>query len=400
MKNIKNDIRGLNLKIEDLSTKRYDEYNKHYIYKDFLSEVNNKEIGQFFTGNIDYIELKLSDVDDIVNTDQMCEMLESFIDENDILHYNNLPDEQKLIINDFVKDVMSKIDVDRSNYNYDKYIKKIDDELQEIENNIKELNNKLIPYQDDYLQQLYNIALEELRKKCFKYSRVNHFKDMEEVKWSYTRNWNVVGSFNVESREIIVDKNLLFENNLTTNFRGEQGKLNRKIVNTLKHEIMHRYVADSFGKNETNDANPIFMSMLLYANPDEDNAYECFRDFKQTYTYKELMKSETFNILEVKLFKLKRKIDKLIVSEMTRSKIFLTTPKTDKYNFEYEYEEYFTVDQFNHTYCLGIDWLKYVEDNMILTDDILDMIEKRDGNIVKLDFDKIKNFVNENGRAV
>lgn len=214
-----------------------------------------------------------------------------------------------------ILDILSRLK-DFSIKNHDNLIKqenKLKEEIDELLLEINEIDYKLKHYEDEYLQDLLSIAMNELRKKAFPYKRrLFIYHDVKIV--SEEMKSNTCGYVSVEdflNDEVIIHINrkyLIHNNELTTcNRKKFQRRLNKTIINVIKHELIHAYTYFKYDNrifkdvhlNFYKDSSIIFMSYVLWFNNDEENGYDSFRQFKETDFYRKVMNCKSFDEVEI-----------------------------------------------------------------------------------------------------
>lgn len=153
----------------------------------------------------------------------------------------------------------------------------------------------------EYLMKCVKKAEDELKKKAF--PRVHkRFVYLDELKfeWKDYLTSYALGSYSSKEETIYVNKRLLDE-------VKNRNRINRKIVDTIKHELIHYFVSEWFDRyrrgshNFCGDTSPIFLSMLCWLCPNKENGYRAFRDFKKSEMYKKIMEFEDFHKLFIYL---------------------------------------------------------------------------------------------------
>ena len=179
---------------------------------------------------------------------------------------------------------------------------------------LDEINKQLKPYEDQYLQDLLDIAMKELRKKAFPYSRHPFMYHEIKIVWTDMERDKVAGYVQLEdlmNDEVVIyiNEKYLYRydrcpNELTTsNRRVMQRSINKNLISIIKHEIIHAFVYfkyDSIMFKDVmlgffHDSSPIFMAYLLWLNPEETNGYDCFEEFKKTDFYEKVMSCKKFD---------------------------------------------------------------------------------------------------------
>lgn len=131
---------------------------------------------------------------------------------------------------------------------------------------------------NSYLKDLVEIAVNIINKKATIISQL----DLNQLYFEFEElPGNIEGTFTNELNDnneyIITISNTLNE---------------RSIIDTLIHELIHYYTYIWFNISE--DDSPIFIGILLYINPNEDNAYKCFAEFKEGVLYKHIRQAKNF----------------------------------------------------------------------------------------------------------
>ncbi|WP_434794661.1 hypothetical protein TPDSL_17750 [Terrisporobacter petrolearius] len=297
--------RRLQLEIENLCDTRYDLDKKYYCFNEVRAIASNNIndslecLLNLIEGSSETVSYEIYDLNEKCkkfnfknNLNEVERLFDELALENDYVTFNMLDEEQKKIAVFSLVKFVNEIDFDKSDANYNQYLKSIDEKLEVIENEIKSIDNKLEHYRKIYLQDLYDVAISELSERCFDSRYLFSQLDLN-LNWSYFEKEGVTGRFRFKEYKIDIDKNYIFLDEYDI-----ESENSRDIILTLKHEIMHAYVSKFYGDEYSFDTNPFFMSTLLWASPDEKNSYECFEKFKQTEAYEKIMRCKTFNDAE------------------------------------------------------------------------------------------------------
>lgn len=251
-----------------------------------------------------------------------------------------------------------------------KYMDELDDylrfKIELIDNQIRNIDMQLEKYEDEYLEKMTQIAFERIRKKCkidkntMRYLLGDMIIDWDRYK---TLDHRTGGIYNIITKEITINTNYLFNNKLThKNNTENQKKINEKLLSALIHELTHHIVKTLYSKQLTpyDDYSPIFMSMLLWINPNEENSYDCFKDFKETETYKKAMECESFRELQTFCRRLQRDVYNVMCETRPKEDCFWIQPDKDFYKaMDFRNSIYGDIDI--NLYCAGIDYLDFIQ---------------------------------------
>lgn len=301
---------------------------------------------------------------------------------------DNEDEEQKICeLHDKVVQAFAKLE-DRYNLDdVEKLEKEIEHYYDQIENVLKskiEKNDSLLePYENEYLKEMVDIALEKIRKKI-KFKKGYFYSIFRGVnfKWDILEG-NTAGDYNNLNGEIRISKEYLENNSLDHRNYRKQKYLNQKITDILIHELIHHFTEEEFGNiakqtHVNGDASPIFMGILLWINPNEENGYECFKEFKKTDTYNKMMACNTYDELEDLCIDLAIKTNRIIrKSYETKDRWISPEYKCFRYKEESFFtrkiaEEYLKGEDLQNFYdmnirefCIGIDWCNFINENKI-----------------------------------
>lgn len=134
---------------------------------------------------------------------------------------------------------------------------------------------------NSYLKDLVEIAVNVINKKVDK--EIISQIDLNQIYFEFEElPGSIQGIFDNELNDnneyvISISNNLIEE---------------RSIIDTLIHELIHYYTYIWFNISE--DDSPLFIGVLLYINPNEDNTYKCFAEFKEGVLYKHIRQAKNF----------------------------------------------------------------------------------------------------------
>lgn len=152
---------------------------------------------------------------------------------------------------------------------------------------------------DKYLNRHVKVAMKELKDKAYGTSSKKRLMDINNIKFKFDDLDDAVGQYSYYNLTIEVDNSYI--NNKTSLHR-----LDRDIIETLKHELLHHFVNDKFHRWEflsnlhfAGDSSPIFLALLRWFKV--KSGYRSDKYFKYSELYKEVMKINGYTELMERL---------------------------------------------------------------------------------------------------
>lgn len=344
--------------------------------------------------NLQYFNLPYEKLDKIVNN-----LIDFFYDNglhklsiNQLKENKQIRSFHKEIIEE-MKNIQKYVDTDREekdlmkqykNNEYYSFIQEV------IDKQLDNINMQLEKYEDEYLDKLVELCLEKIRKKM-KMKKRYFYSIFRNIKVYWDREGflgdNTSGDYNYKDRVIRIDKKYIIPytgNKLTHKNNSElQKELNNQISGTLIHELIHHFVKEEFDMENlihvNGDASPIFMGILYWVTEGQtSNGYECFKEFKETDTYRKMMECKTYDELEILCIRLITKTNRIMEKSLETKNRWITPEwncfryKEESFYFRKMAEEVLTGEKLQEFYnmnlrdfCIGIDWCNFVEENRI-----------------------------------